>query len=505
MIGLVRRLEAILVVLILALAAGLRVEAIGAKPLWYDEIGSVLRADGRLAYADAEDGTAMPKRPVGIGPRRGLRAVIDEPADVHPPLFYVLLRWWSDAFGRSGEALRGLTVVFSLGTVVAAAGLAARLGGRRAGLIAGALVAASPFEVYYAQEARPYAILGLLATAATFALVRLAAGGRPAWWAAYSSALAVAFATGYTAALVAAGHVAGWLAARRPAALARLPVAIAAAALLVSPLAGVVARQVRQLASTAAAGQGLAFVGQAGKRPGVLDVLSRVPGEIASVPGHLAAGDHADAAVAIAAGLAVLGFAAIAVRGGDARVRLVAGLAALGPAVLVAVELKRGAPLSMGTRYAAVSGPALLCLAAVGIARARPAVAALGLALLFGAAAQGHVAYRARESKAGDFRGAARLMTEAGCDRRDLVVGVLWSDREFVELNLLLPGDPWEMLVGERCDGTAIERPWRNIFLLVHANRPKAGEDVRAFLAARRPQREEHKLEELTLYRFAAD
>ena len=109
-----------------------------------------------------------------------------------------------------------------------------------------------------------------------------------------------------------------------------------------------------RVGSMSVATAGLAFVAHSEARPGPLDMLARLPGEVAGVPGRLAAGDAAHPAVAIAAGLAVLGFAVLALRGADARVRLIAPLAAIGPAVLVAFELKRGSPLGLSEGSAAL-------------------------------------------------------------------------------------------------------------------------------------------------------
>ena len=57
-------------------------------------------------------------------------------------------------------------------TVALAAALGRTLFGRGAGWIAGLLVALSPFAVYYSQETRMYALLGLLSAASMALFVR---------------------------------------------------------------------------------------------------------------------------------------------------------------------------------------------------------------------------------------------------------------------------------------------------------------------------------------------
>ena len=78
--------------------------------------------------------------------------------DIHPPLYYVLLKAWTAVFGESPSGLRSLSVVASLLAMV----LAWRLGSRyleRGPLTAALLwLAISPHWLFYAQEARMYAL-----------------------------------------------------------------------------------------------------------------------------------------------------------------------------------------------------------------------------------------------------------------------------------------------------------------------------------------------------------
>ncbi len=104
--------------------------------------------------------------------------------DVHPPGYFALLHLWIQAVGRSESAVRWLSVIPSLLTI----GALFRLGrllygphqaaGRRIGLMAAAIAAGSLCHIYYAQEARSYAWLMLLATLSMDATARFAASGR---------------------------------------------------------------------------------------------------------------------------------------------------------------------------------------------------------------------------------------------------------------------------------------------------------------------------------------
>ncbi len=115
-------------------------------------------------------------------------SLLDELArsDVHPPLYFALLKLWTHVFGTTEAAGRSLSVVAGLAAVLSAGRLARELAGRRVGLVAMALVACSPFCVYYATEARAYSLLLALSLEATLRLVRAARDPRPAALAAYA-------------------------------------------------------------------------------------------------------------------------------------------------------------------------------------------------------------------------------------------------------------------------------------------------------------------------------
>src|SRR5437588_8628110 len=93
--------------------------------------------------------------------------------DGSPPLYYLLLHWWIAVFGAGDIAVRALSAVFAVATLplIWIAGL--RVGGRRAAIAALLLLAASPFAIRFATEARMYSLLGLLAVAGYLLLERM--------------------------------------------------------------------------------------------------------------------------------------------------------------------------------------------------------------------------------------------------------------------------------------------------------------------------------------------
>ncbi|NPV67739.1 MAG: hypothetical protein HPY64_11385 [Anaerolineae bacterium] len=143
-----RSLWLALAVIVLLLAAGLRLHQLDAQSLWNDEGAS---------YAMTQ------RTPEAI--------IANAAADIHPPGYYLLLAGWTRLAGTSEFALRFPSALTSLLTVALIYTLGRRLSGRGAGIAAALLLAANTFAIYYAQEARMYALLGLWASAGMAALV----------------------------------------------------------------------------------------------------------------------------------------------------------------------------------------------------------------------------------------------------------------------------------------------------------------------------------------------
>lgn len=132
----------ILVLLLLLLGYGLRVHGLEEQSFWNDEGNSA-----RLT-------------------ERSPALIIEGAAgDIHPPGYYLLLAGWRGLAGESEFALRYLSVGASLLAAALTYALGRRLFGAGVGLAALTFTALSPFQVYYAQEARMYALLAALGVA----------------------------------------------------------------------------------------------------------------------------------------------------------------------------------------------------------------------------------------------------------------------------------------------------------------------------------------------------
>ena len=98
--------------------------------------------------------------------------------DGSPPLYYLLLHGWMALAGDGEAAARSLSLVFAGVAVPVSWWAGTAVGGRRAGAVAAAVAAGSPFLSYYAQEARMYTLVALLSLVATAAFVLAFARGR---------------------------------------------------------------------------------------------------------------------------------------------------------------------------------------------------------------------------------------------------------------------------------------------------------------------------------------
>lgn len=137
--------------LILALAAGLRLYGLGEESLWGDEGLTINRILG-TSY--------------GGFLHRG-------PLETQGPLYYLLNKAWCDAFGLSVEALRFPSAIFGVLGVLTIYHLGRTMFDRRAGLLAALFLAVNPFALHYSQEARPYSLFMLTGVASAYFMVRL--------------------------------------------------------------------------------------------------------------------------------------------------------------------------------------------------------------------------------------------------------------------------------------------------------------------------------------------
>ena len=127
----------------------IRLHGLSASNLWLDEANSWQVSSGSWTHMLGE----LRGSPVG-------------------PLYFILLKIWISALGDSAVALRGFSVAASVVLIFAVYRVGVRLLSRSAGLLAAALLAFSPLEMYFAQESRMYMLTSLVAFLCLWAYAR---------------------------------------------------------------------------------------------------------------------------------------------------------------------------------------------------------------------------------------------------------------------------------------------------------------------------------------------
>lgn len=171
-------------ILIVALALGLRLSQINRESLWFDEAVSYLAAT----------------LPVSTIINNGIQSS-------HPPLYYLCLRLWQQ-FTPDGDGwLRLLGMMWNVLLIPTMAGLGRALFQKqRLGLAAALLTAVSPFQLLYSHELRMYTQLMLLATLGVWAYWQARqAPQRWRWFLLCGAAMTAAVYTHLFATLVLAG------------------------------------------------------------------------------------------------------------------------------------------------------------------------------------------------------------------------------------------------------------------------------------------------------------
>ncbi|MDT8307069.1 MAG: glycosyltransferase family 39 protein [Anaerolineae bacterium] len=119
-------------VLVFIVAVLLRLPTVGSKSMWLDEAFGAYHAQrAELATPTVVEGT-------------------------HPPLYYTFLHYWIPVAGNGEVGLRLPSVAVSLAGIGLLYLLARMLFDRHVALVAATLLAVSPLDVWYAQEARMY-------------------------------------------------------------------------------------------------------------------------------------------------------------------------------------------------------------------------------------------------------------------------------------------------------------------------------------------------------------
>jgi mannosyltransferase len=170
------------------LGAVLRFYRLGHQGFWFDEGNTAL-----LVHFP-------PGKMLGLIPQ----------TESTPPLYYMAAWVWARIFGDNEAGLRSLSALAGVLVIPVAYATAAKLAGRRTGLIVAALTACSPLLIWYSQEARSYEVLVLLCALSLMAFAYARDEPSPPWLAAWVIASVLALTTHYYA-VVAIAPEAAWL------------------------------------------------------------------------------------------------------------------------------------------------------------------------------------------------------------------------------------------------------------------------------------------------------
>lgn len=177
----------LIIISILVVGVLLRFANIDQKTFWLDESASLYKISGYTSEVwnnklPSSEAIAVRDLQQYYTPNSDsnildvVRLLSNEDAK-HVPLYFVLLRLWADLFGSSVTALRLLSATVSLIAIPSIFWLCLELfRNSTVAWVGMGLIAVSPFQLLYAQEARMYilqAVLILLSSAALLAAMRV--------------------------------------------------------------------------------------------------------------------------------------------------------------------------------------------------------------------------------------------------------------------------------------------------------------------------------------------
>lgn len=207
----------VVIVILLVIGIFFRFANLGHKVYWIDESYTSLRISG---YTESEfiqqvaDGQIRDIKYLQKYQRiNSDKSVVDTVKGLAleepqlAPLYFVATRFWVQLFGDSVAVTRSMSAVFSLLALPCMYWLCLELfESSLTAWLAVALLAVSPFQIVYAQEARPYSLFVLMILLSGAALLRGMRLKTNSSWAIYAATVALGFYAHLLFALVVLGH-----------------------------------------------------------------------------------------------------------------------------------------------------------------------------------------------------------------------------------------------------------------------------------------------------------
>ncbi len=167
---------------LLGMAIVFRFAHLDRKLYWHDEVYTSLRVSGYIGEEVTQQlftgeflGVEELQRYQRLSPELGIDATVKSLSThpEHPPLYYLLVRWWMERWGSSVAVVRSLSALISLLVFPLVYGVCQELFGLpRVGWVAIALFSVSPFHILYAQEARQYSLWTVTILLSSWTLLR---------------------------------------------------------------------------------------------------------------------------------------------------------------------------------------------------------------------------------------------------------------------------------------------------------------------------------------------
>ena len=144
-----KKYRLIIILSLFSVGVFLRIYNLGAESLWLDEVVSVNIAQDNI-----------------IRPEQILKG------DIHLPLYYLLLHFWTSIFGISDLIVRLPSAIFGAFAVLVIYKLGKTLFGVESGVYSALFLAVSTFNIKYSREARMYSLVTVTTLLSMFFLIR---------------------------------------------------------------------------------------------------------------------------------------------------------------------------------------------------------------------------------------------------------------------------------------------------------------------------------------------
>lgn len=142
-----------LILLIFLLGLALRIYDLATESIWFDEAFSAAISNN--------------------DPFKIMEIVFNRGVEGNPPLYYITLHFWMQAFGDSEFALRLLSALFGTASIIATYALGKLMFNTRAGIMAALILSVSLFHIQFSQEARAYTMMAFFSIMSFYFFIRL--------------------------------------------------------------------------------------------------------------------------------------------------------------------------------------------------------------------------------------------------------------------------------------------------------------------------------------------